>query len=145
MPTYQVMHTEGAFDDAQKQAIAEVITNCHSDVTGTPTHLAEVFLHAMAPSTHFIGGRPAVGHNIFVLGHTRAGRSSLEKYELTATIRDRLSERLDLPTSRIWIYITEIPAKQMIEFGAFLPEPGDEHTWEDGMPADALEVMRAYR
>ena len=33
----------------------------------------------------------------------------------------------------VWIYLQDIPATQMIEFGRFLPAPGDEAEWEKKM------------
>jgi hypothetical protein len=36
----------------------------------------------------------------------------------------------------VWVYVTEIPARQMAEYGHILPEPGDEKAWLDGLPAE---------
>jgi len=33
----------------------------------------------------------------------------------------------------VWIYLQDIPATQMIEFGRFLPAPGEEAEWERQM------------
>ncbi|GAA0842910.1 hypothetical protein GCM10009113_11840 [Marinobacter szutsaonensis] len=36
----------------------------------------------------------------------------------------------------VWIYLQDIPATQMIEFGRFLPAPGNEAEWERGMTSE---------
>ena len=42
----------------------------------------------------------------------------------------------------IWVYIQEIPAPQMIEFGRVLPEPGAEEAWRQAMSARKLEDLK---
>jgi hypothetical protein len=29
----------------------------------------------------------------------------------------------------VWVYLTEVPAKNMAEFGQILPKPGGEEAW----------------
>lgn len=40
------------------------------------------------------------------------------------------------------VYVTEIPARQMAEYGHVLPEPGDEQMWLDGLPAEDRAYMQ---
>jgi phenylpyruvate tautomerase PptA (4-oxalocrotonate tautomerase family) len=38
----------------------------------------------------------------------------------------------------IWVYVQEIPAAQMVEFGRILPEPGAEDSWRAAMTEQKL-------
>jgi hypothetical protein len=40
---------------------------------------------------------------------------------------------VDITADDVWIYLPHIPATRMIEFGRFLPAPGDEAEWEKVM------------
>ena len=40
-----------------------------------------------------------------------------------------------------WIYLQDIPATQMIEFGRFLPAPGEEAQWERGMTPEKRSTL----
>jgi hypothetical protein len=43
--------------------------------------------------------------------------------------------------SSLQVYITDIPASQVAEFGSILPEPGQEKIWEDGQSKEAQDRM----
>jgi len=43
----------------------------------------------------------------------------------------------------VWIYIAELPARQMMEHGYVLPEPGDEDVWTNALPAEHRQFMQA--
>jgi hypothetical protein len=43
----------------------------------------------------------------------------------------------------VWIYVGELPARQMIEFGHLLPEAGDEPAWTAALPAADREFMQS--
>jgi hypothetical protein len=43
----------------------------------------------------------------------------------------------------IWVYIQDIPATQMVEFGRVLPEPGAEESWRAAMTAQKLQELKA--
>lgn len=47
----------------------------------------------------------------------------------------RLSSVSGLKSEDIWVYLQDIPAQQMIEFGRFLPAPGQESEWQKGFSA----------
>jgi hypothetical protein len=48
-----------------------------------------------------------------------------------------------LPKKFVWVYVTEIPARQMAEYGHILPEPGDEKAWLDRLPAEDRAHMQS--
>ena len=40
-------------------------------------------------------------------------------------------------------YLIDLPARDMIEYGHILPEPGDEQAWMDGLPeTDRLRTQK---
>jgi hypothetical protein len=43
--------------------------------------------------------------------------------------------------SCLQVYITDIPASQVAEFGSVVPEPGEEQAWEDAQSSTAKERM----
>ena len=43
--------------------------------------------------------------------------------------------------SSLQVYLTDIPANQVAEFGAVLPEPGEEQAWEDAQSDEAKARM----
>jgi hypothetical protein len=43
----------------------------------------------------------------------------------------------------VWVYVTEIPAKQMAEYSHVLPDPGDEKAWLEELPAKDRTYMQS--
>jgi hypothetical protein len=43
----------------------------------------------------------------------------------------------------VWVYVGELPPRQMIEFGHLLPEAGDEPAWTAALPAADREFMQS--
>ena len=46
----------------------------------------------------------------------------------------RLVDGAGLAKTDVWVYLIDVPARDMIEYGHILPEPGDEKTWLDTLP-----------
>ena len=42
----------------------------------------------------------------------------------------------------IWVYVQDVPATQMVEFGRVLPEPGAEDAWRTAISAKKLEDLK---
>ena len=55
------------------------------------------------------------------------------KRALMSQMLEEIAQLVDLKGEDAWIYLQDIPATQMIEYGRFLPAPGDEAEWEKGM------------
>lgn len=53
-----------------------------------------------------------------------------------------LSKLSGVPKRDVWVYVTEILARQMAEYGHLLPEPGDEQIWLNGLPAEDRAYMQ---
>ena len=55
------------------------------------------------------------------------------KQALAGQMPEEIAQIVDIAADDAWIYLQNIPATQMIEFGRFLPVPGDESEWKKGM------------
>ncbi len=51
MPTYTCIAAAGLLDSKQKSAIARVVTLAHAEITGAPTHFAQVFFQEVSRTT----------------------------------------------------------------------------------------------
>ena len=143
MPTYHCTVPAGLLDASKKAAIAKDITRIHSAVTGAAGFFAQVIFHEIAKGNHFMGGAPLAQSQIFVHGFIRAGRSVPDRQKLVTGMVGSLAKLAGLPKRDVWVYVTEIPARQMAEYGHVLPEPGDEQTWLDGLPAEDRAYMQS--
>ena len=45
----------------------------------------------------------------------------------------------------VWVYLTELPARHMSEFGKVLPEAGEEAEWAERLPPELRRFMEAHR
>jgi len=147
MPTYVCTVREGQLSPDQKSRIAAEVTRIHSEVTGAPTFFAQVIFEEVKPGNHFMGGVPLVHDQlydqIFVYGRVRAGRSIQEKLKMIKLMADAVGEAAGVRRTGVWVYIAELPPRQMIEYGYVLPEPGDEQVWTDALPQEDREFMQS--
>jgi phenylpyruvate tautomerase PptA (4-oxalocrotonate tautomerase family) len=140
MPTYHCTSPAGLLDAGKKSAIAAEITRIHNAVTGAASFFAQVIYTDVAKGNHFMGGAPLASEQIFVHGFIRAGRSVPDRQRLVTEMVTAIADLSGLAKRLVWVYLTELPARQMAEYGHILPEPGDEKPWLDGLP----EEDRAY-
>ncbi len=143
MPTYHCTSPAGLIDAGRKSAIAAAITRIHNAVTGAASFFAQVIFTDVAAGNHFMGGAPLASNQIFVHGFIRAGRSIADRERLVSELVTALAELSELPKQSVWVYVTEIPARQMAEYGHILPEPGGEQAWLDGLPAEDRAFMQS--
>ena len=80
-----------------------------------------------------MGGRENKAPQVYVHGLVREGRSVEIKQALMSQMLEGIAQIIEITAEDVWIYLQDIPATQMIEFGRFLPAPGDEAEWEKGM------------
>src|SRR5262249_40931930 len=114
MPTYTVTCVEGTLDAPKRARIASEITRIHSETTGAPTYFAQVIFTQVARDCYFVGG--IKGHQVFVNGQIRAGRSAEVKDALIAQITAAVAEASKLPKRNVWVYIADLVPRQMVEF-----------------------------
>jgi len=141
MPTYTCTAAEGLLDAERKALIAEAVTRAHSEVTGAPRHFAQVLFQDIRPGDHFIGGATLGHDHVFVYGHIRAGRSAVDRRKLVERLVADVARAAGLAPFAIWVYLLELPARAMAEFGHVLPEPGDEAAWTASLPEEDRRRM----
>lgn len=150
MPTYFCTSANGRLTTEQKEKIAGEITRIHSEVTGAPSFFAQVIFNEVKLSDWFMSGVPLKHEHIFVYGHIRAGRAAVDKTRMIKLMADAVALAAQVENRRaVWVYVNELPPRQMIEFGHVLPEPGDELNWTSALPVDDRTFMQsienAYR
>jgi phenylpyruvate tautomerase PptA (4-oxalocrotonate tautomerase family) len=144
MPTYFCTTLEGRLTAEQKSKIAGEITRVHCEVTGAPSFFAQVIFQEVKPGNYFMGGAPLQHDQIFVYGHIRGGRAAVDKSRMIALMAKAIGDAAKVENSRsVWVYVGELPARQMIEFGHLLPEAGDEPAWTAALPAADREFMQS--
>lgn len=142
MPTYTCIVPAGRLSGDQKARIAAGITRVHHEVTGAATFFAQVIFQEIAEGNYFVGGRLLADDQIFINGQIRAGRSAIDRARLLRELHACITAAADAKATSVWIYITDLPARDMIEYGHVLPEPGQETAWLDNLPTDDRARMR---
>ena len=142
MPTYRCTAPAGLLDAESKAAVAREITRAHNTVTGAATFFAQVVFDEVPEGSYYVGGAPLTGSQIFVNAQIRAGRSEADLDRLIAALIEGVARAAALPRLAVWVYLTELPARRMAEYGHILPEPGSEAAWLDGLPsADRAHML----
>ena len=129
MPTYTVTNSNFILSSKQQKNLAEGITKVHNVVTGANTYFAQVIFNKTKKNNHFMGGKKVKEPSMFLLGQIRAGRSKEVKDKLISDLKDVMVKNSKLDETQIWVYINDLPPSQMIEYGAVLPESGQESEW----------------
>src|ERR1700753_4073969 len=117
MPSYIVTYPEGRLNVAEKHSIAEAVTRAHGDSTGAPYSFAQVTFHEIETGNYFLGGAPLDCDQIFVHGTIREGRPRETKDALMDRLARDVARASGMTSNCVWIYISELPPAQMIEFG----------------------------
>jgi phenylpyruvate tautomerase PptA (4-oxalocrotonate tautomerase family) len=143
MPTYIVTVPRGQLDASQKSRIAQGITRVHSEATGAPSYFAQVIFGEVDKGNYFVGGSPLSHGQVFVHGQIRGGRTPETKSALIAAMLEAVAEAASVSRTSVWIYIVDLQASQMVEFGHVLPEPGDEQAWTAALPQSDRAMMQA--
>jgi phenylpyruvate tautomerase PptA (4-oxalocrotonate tautomerase family) len=134
MPTYVCTARDGALTQEQKARIAAEITRVHNEVTGAPRFFVQVLFSDLKVGNQFIGGAQPPSNQAWIRGDIRAGRSEQDKGRLLLGLLRGFSRISGVPEADVWVYLTELPAKNMAEFGQVLPEPGAEEAWLAALP-----------
>ncbi len=144
MPTYFCTTSEGRLTVDQKSKIAAEITRVHCEVTGAPSFFAQVIFQEVKPGNYFMGGLPLKHDQIFVYGHIRSGRAAVDKSRMITLMARAVGDAAKAESTRsVWVYVAELPPRQMIEFGHLLPEAGDEPAWTAALSAADREFMQS--
>lgn len=143
MPTYTLTVPKDRLDPEQKARVAAEITRVHNQVTGAATFFAQVVIHEVAPGCYFVGGKPLAGEQMFLHGQIRTGRSAQDRKRLLLALHGAVADAAGAEPGGVWVYLVDVPASDMIEYGHILPEPGGEATWMMGLPDADRERMRS--
>lgn len=141
MPTYTVTVANLSLSQQQKSQIAEAITTGHHTQTGAPRFFSQVLFFSANEGEHFVGGRVNKAPQVYVHGLVREGRTAEVKQALMSQMLEDIVRIAEITAEDIWIYLQDIPATQMIEFGRFLPAPGDEAEWERGLTPEKRSTL----
>lgn len=144
MPTYVVTAPQGRLSPQQKQRIAAEVTRVHCAVTQAPAYFAQVIFHDVAAGDYFVGGKPLEGtEHVYVHGHIRAGRDEPTKERLLLGLMEAVADAAATQTQYVQVYLVDVPARQIAEYGRILPRPGEEAAWWDAIPAGVRARMQA--
>lgn len=139
MPTYVCSTPAGALTAEQKKTIAKSICRNHSDATGAPQFFVQVIFEEKNANDRFLGGEETAGH-FWIRGDIRAGRSKVQREKLMLSIMRDVSQIAGVDENSIWVYLCNLEATDMVEYGHVLPAPGEEKSWFEGLP----ESLQAY-
>jgi phenylpyruvate tautomerase PptA (4-oxalocrotonate tautomerase family) len=144
MPTYFCTTIEGRLTAGQKREIAGAITRVHCEVTGAPSFFAQVIFQEVKPGNYFMGGAPLKHDQLFIYGHIRSGRAAVDKSRMIALMAKAVGDAAKVEDRHsVWVYIGELPPRQMIEFGHLLPEAGGEPAWTAALSEADREFMQS--
>jgi phenylpyruvate tautomerase PptA (4-oxalocrotonate tautomerase family) len=144
MPTYLCFSQTGTLTADQRADLAARITGIHTQATGAPLSFTQLVFQEVPANGHFIGGRPADARTVWVYGHIREGRTDAAKNELVLGIRDHVSTVTGVDQQHVWVYLNELGAAEMVEFGHVLPQHGQEDAWMQELPDDVRERLRTF-
>ena len=134
MPSYIVTCEEGRLTGSQKSQIAEAVTRAHGDSTGAPYYFARITFNEVKPGNYFLGGAQLDSDQIFVHGTIREGRPTDMKDALMARLTADVAIASQMKPNCVWVYLSELPPNQMVEFGRVLPLHGKEAEWSAALP-----------
>lgn len=140
MPTY-AFTTARVLTAAQRAAIVESVTEIHTVEATAPRYFVQVVFHRVEPGSIFIGGQPASPDHVWVRADIRSGRTPAQKAKMLRRIMSETSAILGISEQAVWVYMSDIPAHGVLEFGNVLPEPGGEPAWLASLPPELREKL----
>ena len=142
MPTYVCSTVAGRLTPVQKAEIVRSITAVHHEETGAPRYLVQVIFYDLAADGHYVAGRAAPAHQIWVRGDIRSGRTSEQKSQMALRIMQDVAKASGAVEDTVWVYLCDIPATNIAEYGRILPQPGEEDAWFSSLPGALRERLR---
>ncbi len=143
MPTY-VFTTARALTEAEQERLVASVTAIHQVEATAPRYFVQVIFHKVEAGAIYIGGQKAPADHVWVRADIRSGRTREQKAKILTRIMRETGEILGVSEESVWVYISDIPAEAVAEFGAILPQPGEEERWLQSLPADLKQKLRAY-
>ena len=137
MPTYVCSAATGRLTPIQKTEIVRGITAIHHEETGAPRYLVQVIFHEVALGNHYVAGRPAPSDQIWIRADIRGGRTDEQKSQMLRRIMQGVGRASGAAEDAVWVYLYDIPAANVVEYGRVLLPPGEEDAWFSSRP-DAM-------
>lgn len=128
MPAYQCASPTGLLTGGMKSQLANAITDAHVVATGGPREFVRVFFAELPQGAAYSAGRPDAKVSM-ITGTIRAGRTVEVKRQLIKAIAKAWSQITGQPLAHLVVALAEIDPEVVMEFGVFLPAPGDEAEW----------------
>lgn len=141
MPTY-AFSTAKDLAAEQRTKLVESVTSIHETEATAPRYFVQVIFYRVEPGAIFIGGEAASADHVWVRADIRAGRSGEQKARMLRRIMRETGTILGISEQDVWVYISDIPAQGVLEFGNVLPEPGGEEAWLESLPSALREKLQ---
>ncbi|RJG46293.1 tautomerase family protein [Mesorhizobium sp. DCY119] len=138
MPTYVCWSAAGWLSAEQRTQIAEAITTIHAEEGRAPRYFVQVLFNEVQSDSHFIGSRAANDGHIWIRADIRSGRTDEHKKAILERIATDISAIAEVGREDVWVYLSDISAAGILEFGHVLPQPGEDDAWFTKLP-DALQ------
>jgi phenylpyruvate tautomerase PptA (4-oxalocrotonate tautomerase family) len=140
MPTYAFSTAKELTAEQRAKLVASVTSIHHVEATA-PRYFVQVIFYKLEPGSMFIGGETASPDHIWVRADIRSGRTKEQKAKILTRIMQKTSEILNISEQAVWVYVSDIPAEGVLEFGNILPEPGGEERWLASLPRILREKL----
>ncbi|MEE7461060.1 4-oxalocrotonate tautomerase [Methylobacterium fujisawaense] len=142
MPTY-AFTTMRHLSPEQRGMLVKSVTAIHQVEAKAPRYFVQVIFYTIEPGSMYIGGEAASEDHIWVRADIRAGRTREQKAAILHRIIRETVKILGVATESVWVYISDIPAAGVAEFGNVLPQPGGEAEWLASLPSALREKLLA--
>lgn len=142
MPTY-AFTTARELTPEQREKLVESVTTIHQSEANAPRYFVQVVFYKVEPGSIFIGGEAASPDHFWIRADIRSGRTNEQKSKMLRRIMQETAEIMGIAEQAVWVYISDIPAQGVLEFGNVLPEPGGEEQWLASLPAALREKLLA--
>jgi phenylpyruvate tautomerase PptA (4-oxalocrotonate tautomerase family) len=128
MPVYRCTISAGLLDKDQKSQLAIGIADVHCGLTnGTPRKFVHVIFEELSADNSYSGGVPSTASRI--VGLIRSGRTQQTRSGLVSALTGLWARVSGQPSSDILVALYEARPKDIMEWGEFLPEDGEEASW----------------
>lgn len=142
MPTYAFTSTR-RFSADEKTKLVESVTAIHAKEAAAPRCFVQVIFNTLEEGSIFVGGEAISRGHVWINALIRAGRTKEQKTAILTRVMQETSEILGVSPETVWVYVSDVPAQNMAEFGAVLPEPGGEDAWFDALPSELRKKLKA--
>ena len=143
MPTYACSTAAGRLTDSQRLEITESVTSAHAEETGAPRYLVQVVFYEVQPGSHYVGGKLASLGQIWVRGDIRSGRTDVVKRKMIERLLQEIAKIAGVAEEEVWVYLCDVPAANIAEYGRALPSPGEEEAWLATIPGELSRRLRS--